>query len=163
MNKKEQMVITGIRCLAVCVNEHVNGWVKEFKSNDGVLKANYKIAMYSIRKGVNKLNDLYKTTPVLETYRDKFLEESRDFNLIAKGRNQKDNKYIVFKEADQRHTPYDSFVNDFYLIDIFLIQLKEKYEKTIKKMGLEDAFDNIIKNYNYYGNFFEKEIVIIQE
>lgn len=161
MNKKEQMVITGIRCLAVCINEHVNGWIKEFKENGGVLKANYKIAMYSIRKSINKLNELYKNIPVLETYRDKFLSESKDFNLIAKGRNKKENKYIVFKAGNQGYVPYSSFINDFYLIDIFLIQLKEKYEKTIKKMGVEDVFDNIIKNYNYYGGFFEKEIVIL--
>lgn len=161
MDKKEQMVITGIRCLAVCINEHVNGWIKEFKENGGVLKANYKIAMYSIRKAINELNDMYKFTPVLETYRDKFLDETKDFNFIAKNKELKKDKYVVVKQENQGYMPYESFMNDFYLIDLFLTQLKEKYELTIKRMGLEDLFDKVIKNYNYYGNFFEKEIVVV--
>ena len=159
LSKKEQLVITGIRCLHACINQHVDGWVEEFK-NGGVLKANYKIAMYSIRKAINQLNDMYKLVPVLETYRDKFLDETKDFNFIAKNKDLKKDKYVVVKQENQGYMPYESFMNDFYLIDLFLTQLKEKYELTIKRMGLEDLFDKVIANYNYYGNFFEKEIVI---
>lgn len=160
LSKKEQLVITGIRCLHACINQHVDGWVGEFK-NGGVLKANYKIAMYSIRKAINELNDKYKFTPVLETYRDKFIDETKDYNFIAKGRNIQQDKYMVIDQQEQGELPYDGFINDFYLINLFLIQLKEKYEITIKRMGLEALFNKIIDNYNYYGYFFEKEVVIV--
>ncbi|MBR8750421.1 hypothetical protein IX317_002143 [Fusobacterium sp. DD29] len=161
LSKKEQLVITGIRCLSVYINNHVDGWDKELNENDGYLNDNFKNSMYTFKNAINKLQKEYENTPVTYTYRDKFIDEVKDYNFILKGRNKKTGTYQTFSNEAQRHLPYEDFINDFYMIDLFLIVIQEKYEKTVQQMGIEPVFDDLIKAYNYYSNFFEKEIVIM--
>ncbi|QNM15486.1 hypothetical protein [Fusobacterium hominis] len=157
MTKKEQMVIAGIRCLHKTINEHVAAWQSEFKNNDGVLKANYKIAMYTFRKVINQLYSKFENIKLKDSYINSFVDDLKDFNLIVSNRETKN---FLVDPKKQRYLPGDDFIDNIYLTNLFLARLQEEYELTIQRMNLESDFDKIIKNVNYYSNFFEKEIVI---
>lgn len=156
LTKREQKIVTGIRILYVLIKKHINGWEKEFNENDGYLKANFRINLYSMRKAVDFLNKKFELEAISETYRDQFIQEAKDTHLL----NKKEENEIV-KNDNQRYLPYNEFITDFYITGVILDLISEKYDPTVKKMGIDKEFDKIIKNYNTYTKFFEKEIVIM--
>lgn len=157
MNKFEQMLIAGIKILDITISNHVADWEKELKENDGVLKANLKINLYSMRKAVKSLIDRYKNVRIEGKYVDRMVQEAKDYHFVLKNKN-KDAQTVI--EDEQGSVP-TNFISDYYITGEVLDLIKGKYQVTVERMAIVKEFDKIIDNYNKYSKFFEKEIVMM--
>lgn len=160
LNKKEQMVVAGIRILSVTIEDHVGGWEKEFKENNGYLKANVKINMYSVRKALRELKEQFAWVDINPSWGNSFVQECKDFQRVLKNRRNIDIEKIVRNEMQGR-LPYDDFITHFYIFGVVLDWMMEHYGQTIDRIGIKDKIDKVVRNYRLYGKVFEKEIVIV--
>lgn len=157
MGKFEQMLITAIRILNETISNHVAEWEKELNENNGYLKANYKINLYSMRKAVKTLMAKYGTIYIETKYIDRLVQEAKDYHNVIKNRNR---DVEIVEESKQGSIP-KGFISDYYITGEVLDLITNKYQVTAERMGIVKEFDKIIDNYNKYGKFFEKEIVIM--
>lgn len=157
MGKFEQLLIAGIKVLDITISNHVSEWETELNENDGYLKANYKINLYSMRKAVKSLIDKYKDVQIEGKYVDRLVQETKDYHFVLKNKN-KDTQTII--EDEQGDIP-KGFVSDYYITGEVLDLITNKYQTTAERMGIVKEFDKVIDNYNKYGKFFEKEIVMM--
>ena len=99
----------------------------------------------------------YGTIYIETKYIDRLVQEAKDYHDVIKNRNR---DIEIVEESKQGSIP-KSFISDYYITGEILDLVKDKYQITVERMALTKEFDKIIDNYNKYGKFFEKEIVIM--